>query len=74
MNHQNDKVMNTKKEYIAPQLTAVSFKPEKGYALSWLHMFQMQDDLDYDNSNQEYWLWNSENPGQNRFGGDWDWD
>ena len=24
--------METKKEYIAPELTVVSFKPEKGYA------------------------------------------
>lgn len=66
--------MNTKKEYIAPKLTAVSIKVERGYAdSSWLgfNSFGVDPLLDgYDASNQEVWAWNGES--SNQFGGD-DW-
>lgn len=65
--------METKKEYTAPQLTVVSFKPERGYASSFffLHIFQNEEEDGFDNNNQEYWLWNDND---NSFGGnDWGW-
>ena len=37
--------MNTKKEYISPELTAVSFKCENGYAASNLGAFQIVNTL-----------------------------
>jgi len=53
--------MNTKKEYIAPTLTAVTFKAEQGYASSGFRLFQdlmffEQDyDPDYNTQAQENW-------------------
>lgn len=53
--------METKKEYIAPTLTVVTFKTEHGYALSGLRMFQDQmlfeQDYDarYNSQAQENW-------------------
>ena len=53
--------MNTKKEYIAPTLTVVSFKMEQGYAASGLRLFQDDErfhqdfDLGFSNQSQEIW-------------------
>ena len=66
--------MNTKKEYIAPKLTAVSIKVERGYAdSSWLGFNSFGDPLPgFDESNQEVWNYNTTDASQNVFGGD-DW-
>ena len=69
--------MNTKKEYIAPQLTTVSIKVERGYAVSQLGMntplFEPESES-YDDNHQEYWLWNNNDPSANQIGGgSWDW-
>lgn len=66
--------MDTKKEYIAPKLTVVSFKMEQGYAASSLRLFQDQtrfemdlnDPYYSDQSRQEIWTESS-----NYFGNDW---
>lgn len=59
--------MNTKKEYVAPTLTVVTFKVEKGFASSEFRLFQ---DLqlfneDYNDQAQENWHESSD------FGSDW---
>ena len=45
-----------KKHYIAPTLTVVTFKPERGYAgsIALLSLFQAEHD-DYNTYNQENW-------------------
>lgn len=54
--------MDTKKEYIAPKLTVVSFKMEQGYAVSDVRLFQdyilFNEDYDakYNTQSQEIWL------------------
>ena len=64
--------MDTKKEYIAPKLTVVSFKMEQGYAVSGVRLFQDQilliDDYDekYNMHAQEKW-----ESGGNYFGETW---
>jgi len=51
--------METKKTYIAPQLTVVSFKAEQGYSLSAVSSMRLFQDasLDaiYNSNNQENW-------------------
>lgn len=51
--------MNTKKKYIAPALTAVSFKVEKGFATSGFSTLQLENDIDlmrsYNQQGQENW-------------------
>lgn len=53
--------MNTKKKYIAPELTVVEFKVEKGYAASGFRLFQdfslFEDDYNsnYNSQAQENW-------------------
>lgn len=66
--------MNTKKEYIAPKLTAVSIKVERGYADSWLGLSNPFEPLpgDFDNANNEVWGWSESGSTSNPFGGD-DW-
>lgn len=64
-----------KKEYIAPTLTAVSFRVERGYALSggfgpqnaFLGLIGMQADMDagYNEQGQENWH------ESDYFGNDW---
>lgn len=60
--------MNTKKKYIAPALTAVSFKVEKGFATSGFSTLQLENDIDlmqsYNRQGQENWL----DEGENLFG------
>ena len=50
--------MDHKKQYIAPQLTVVKFKTERGYALSsklgLFHEQQIYDEF-YNSQNQENW-------------------
>ena len=66
--------METKKTYIAPQLTVVSFKAEQGYSLSAVSSMLLFQDAnldaindDYNDNNQENW-----NPGSsNIFGSSW---
>lgn len=63
--------METKKKYIVPQLTVVSFKAEWGYALSSMRLFPDVDldiiNSDYNSSNQENWLQDE----SNIFGSTW---
>lgn len=63
--------METKKKYIVPQLTVVSFKAERGYALSSMRLFPDVDldiiNSDYNSSNQENWLQDE----SNIFGSTW---
>ena len=55
--------MNTKKEYIAPALTVVSFKVEQGIALSGFSTLNLFHDIEvipdpysgYNVNNQENW-------------------
>jgi len=59
--------MNTKKKYIAPALTAVSFKVEKGFATSGFSTLQLENDElfeSYNQQGQENW----HNEGENLFG------
>ena len=60
--------MNTKKEYIAPTLTVVTFKVEQGFAASSVFHFQLFNEDNSDNYNsqaQENWHESS------NFGTDW---
>ena len=66
--------METKKTYIAPQLTVVSFKAEQGYSLSGASTMRLFQDAsldaindDYNSSNQENWYQDS----KNIFGNEW---
>lgn len=66
--------METKKTYIAPQLTVVSFKAEQGYSLSGVSSMRLFQDAsldaindDYNSSNQENWYQDS----KNIFGNEW---
>ncbi len=66
--------METKKTYIAPQLTVVSFKAEQGYSLSAVSSMRLFQDAsldaindDYNSSNQENWYQDS----KNIFGNEW---
>lgn len=65
--------METKKKYIVPQLTVVSFKAERGYALSNVSSMRLFPDVDldinsdYNSSNQENWLQDE----SNIFGSTW---
>jgi hypothetical protein len=66
--------METKKTYIAPQLTVVSFKAEQGYSLSAASSMRLFQDAsldaindDYNSSNQENWYQDS----KNIFGNEW---
>ena len=66
--------METKKTYIAPQLTVVSFKAEQGYSLSTVSSMRLFQDAsldaindDYNSSNQENWYQDS----KNIFGNEW---
>ena len=46
--------MNTKKKYIAPALTAVSFKVEKGFATSGFSTLQLENDIElFESHNQQ---------------------
>jgi hypothetical protein len=61
--------MNTKKKYIAPALTAVSFKVEKGFATSGFSTLQLENDIElmqsyYNQQGQENW----HEEGENLFG------
>ncbi|MBR0170361.1 MAG: hypothetical protein IJQ14_05910 [Bacteroidales bacterium] len=61
--------MNTKKKYIAPALTAVSFKVEKGFATSGFSTLQLENDIElmqnyYNEQGQENWY----DEGENLFG------
>ena len=60
--------MNTKKKYIAPALTAVSFKVEKGFATSGFSTLQLENDIEsiesYNRQGQENW----HDEGENLFG------
>ena len=53
--------METKKNYIAPQLTVVSFKAEQGYSLSSVSTMRLFHDAEldiinnYNEYNQENW-------------------
>jgi len=51
--------MNTKKKYIAPALTAVSFKVEKGFATSGFSTLQLENNIElfesYNQQGQENW-------------------
>ena len=62
--------MNTKKKYIAPALTAVSFKVEKGFATSSFSTLHLENDFElnqsYNQQGQENWHWHDE--GENLFG------
>lgn len=60
-----------RKEYIAPELTVVSFKMERGFALSGFATMDLfheleQEDL-YNASNQENWYYEEDN----NFFGSW---
>lgn len=66
--------MNTKKEYVAPTLTVVTFKVEQGFAASTeFRLFQdfqlFNEDYNnyYNNQAQENW----EEPDNNYFGTIW---
>ena len=63
--------MKTKKEYIAPELTAVEFKAERGYAASGdlLHIFFPMNDTSsgYNSQGQQTW----DNSQSNSFGDRW---
>lgn len=64
--------MDTKKEYIAPNLTVVSFKMEQGYAVSDVRLFQdfilFNEDYDDKYNTQSQEIWES---GGNYFGETW---
>lgn len=48
--------METKKEYIAPELTVVEFKTERGYAASQLDVLQLATQLfNLSSGNMETW-------------------
>lgn len=48
--------METKKEYIAPELTVVEFKTERGYAASQLDVLQFATQLfSLQSGNMEAW-------------------
>jgi hypothetical protein len=48
--------METKKEYIAPELTVVEFKTERGYAASQLDVLQFASQLfSLQSGNMEAW-------------------
>ena len=48
--------METKKEYIAPELTVVTFKTERGYAASSLNILQFASALfGLQSGNMETW-------------------
>lgn len=56
--------MENKKQYIAPELTVVTFKAERGFALSGptgyketglLDMFLLDHEADYSDQAQENW-------------------
>lgn len=52
----NIEIMETKKEYIAPELTVVEFKTERGYAASQLDVFQFATQLlNLQSGNMETW-------------------
>ena len=62
--------MNDKKEYIAPELTVVSFKVEQGFFGSGQKAFSLFPFLGIDafnNQSQEVWSEGGD------FGGDWRW-
>ena len=65
--------METKKNYIAPQLTVVSFKAEQGYSLSSVSTMRLFHDAEldiinnYNEYNQENWHQGS----SNIFGSTW---
>lgn len=65
--------MNTKKEYVAPTLTVVTFKVEQGFAASTefrlfqdFQLFYEDYDDDYNNQAQENWT-----EQDNYFGNGW---
>lgn len=69
--------MNDKKKYIAPELTAVTFKVESGFALSsFSNMFNESLDPLFDENLMEYWEFDDSPDGT--FGhdvlDDWGWD
>ena len=50
--------MKTKKQYIAPALTAVEFKTERGYAVSGfftIFLWESQPETGYNAQGQENW-------------------
>ena len=48
--------MKDKKEYIAPVLTVVTFKTERGYAVSTVSLFHLQEGEDlFNEQSQENW-------------------
>lgn len=59
--------MNTKKEYVAPTLTVVTFKVEQGFASSEIRLFQdLQLFNGYNDQAQENWTEDN-----NSFGNGW---
>lgn len=53
--------METKKEYIAPELTVVEFKTERGYAASQLDVLQFATQLfSLQSGNMETWTVDNE--------------
>ena len=60
--------MKQKKQYIAPELTVVSFKSERGYIASNLSLFHQQDQPNesYNEQSQEKW-----ESGGSLFSGGW---
>ncbi|MBP5527077.1 MAG: hypothetical protein J6X79_01335 [Bacteroidales bacterium] len=61
--------MTEKKEYVAPKLTVVSFKMEKGYASSIVDMVTFWDNSQDANQMESYETGNGWNTGSNAF---WD--
>lgn len=54
--------METKKEYIAPELTVVEFKTERGYAASQLDVLQFATQLfSLQSGNMEAWTIDEDN-------------
>ncbi len=62
--------METKKTYIAPQLTVVSFKAEQGYSLSAVSSMRLFQDASLDAINDDYNPNNQENWHEYNSGGD----
>ena len=62
--------METKKTYIAPQLTVVSFKAEQGYSHSAVSSMRLFQDASLDAINDDYNSNNQENWHEYNSGGD----
>lgn len=66
--------METKKEYIAPELTVVEFKSERGYASSGPDVLQVLNSLlgQISSSNIEGWEYNENNESFNNNDFNWE--